>query len=127
MYNEEFKKVLAKYKSQGEGVVDIAVGSGGVDKVFHEKEFFWCGFNTFVIDRDPKNKPLIKQLEDDGATVERFHNWFGYKGKWTGYEVRLSNNNDGNGYYTIEEEALGNISKHLNSLGYSTQVYSRLD
>jgi hypothetical protein len=129
-YNELFEEVLSEEKAKGRGNVVIinTVWEDGkqVDTNFHEPEFFLCGFNTLYLTKAKENKKLLTSLKKEVVKIDRTYEWYG-RSVWVGYKLDVAPRGQGNGYFTIQTEAMRRLCRYLKDLGYDADVKSKID
>lgn len=110
VYEKAYDEALAEATPNE---VRIGVTSSDGEKVFTERNFYWCGFSTLEFKCVGKNRELKP---------------FGRKVYGGGFAIDIEKvGNRGNGDHEIQVSALNKTANYLNSLGYDTFVESRLD
>lgn len=108
------------YKEARDGTPDnevaIGISAGGNEKVFVEKNFYFCGFNSLVYGCTTKlNRQLHKAVK-------------GNKNYGGGFRIMLNSiGQHGNGDFTIQEQAYSKTANWLQKQGFEVYAESRLD
>jgi hypothetical protein len=93
--------------------VHIGIQSGGHDKVFVERNFYFCGFNSIQFKAIGKNRELVP---------------YARKSYPSGFYLKVDElGNRGNGDFEIQTAAYQEVVNFLTEEGYTVYLESRLD
>lgn len=118
---EEVQEVYERaYEDAKEGMapneVKIGVSAGGEEKVFTERNFYWCGFSWIEFAGRGKNLGLKKLWKVSPKYGGGFY-----------LDCIQRIGNRGNGDHEIQQKAYFAVAEFLNSLGYDVRAGGRLD
>lgn len=110
VYERAYHQALAD-KEPNE--VKIGIVSDGHEKVFTERNFYWCGFNSLHFKCVGKNRELRKFARPDYPS---------------GFRLKMDEiGSRGNGDYEIQQVAYAKVESFLNDEGYTVYLESRMD